>query len=681
MMVKGLHLLILLALLTLPLTACTVDINQQRYSCTTNSDCASGYSCQPVNASTTNPVYICMRGIPDAIVDVIDTPDEVTDCGLCEFAGGYGECLDGTCVLAGCVSGYDDCNTDPTDGCEVDLTSDSLNCGTCDTACTASNAVSACVAAPCKIDCEAGWGDCNNDITDGCERDLTSDAANCGQCNLACAAPAGTCDSSQCVCEPGTALEVIGLNPAQHSTDADGSALIADFNCPVDPGSLAQTPIAVSASLQGTGSTSALLLDPTRLELTPSLTFLAGEEVSLTLTSGLKSLYGGAALLPIVWSFRIAASSLGTGSFGLDTRDLGTSAGTFMELIDVDGDGDLDLVRFEMQGSGAIWTNDGDGTFTDGQMPFADQTYPSGGAINDVNGDGAPDLLIYGFSGSTIWLNDGAGVLHDSGVVVGSASESAPASVFGDFDRDGDADLALLGYTGGVELWSNDGASFTLQGTSASTVYITALDAGDLDNDGDVDLYLTTGSGADVILLNDGAWAWTELETTQTLSAEAVKLGDLDGDGDLDAVVGGFQSEAVLWLNAGDGTSTTTPTFFSDGPVSKIEFADFDGDGDLDVLLVRSSSNSAVCAPTSCQTIEVCGDGIDNNCDTRIDEPGCSSCYYSELLRNASAGRFTTMATFPNPSNAVSIGDVDGDGDIDILFAGYDGSDELWLND
>jgi hypothetical protein len=70
------------------------------------------------------------------------------------------------------------------------------NCGSCGNVCSGNHASSACADSVCVVNaCEAGWSDCNGDPSDGCEVDLTSDAANCGRCAHACAST--VCDDMQ----------------------------------------------------------------------------------------------------------------------------------------------------------------------------------------------------------------------------------------------------------------------------------------------------------------------------------------------------------------------------------------------------------------------------------------------------------------------------------------------------
>ena len=86
-----------------------------------------------------------------------------------------------------CDNGWADCNEDLTDGCEVDITSDAENCDGCGNACTLPNAVYECEKGSCILaQCNAGYGDCNGDTSDGCEADLNGDDDHCSACGNAC---------------------------------------------------------------------------------------------------------------------------------------------------------------------------------------------------------------------------------------------------------------------------------------------------------------------------------------------------------------------------------------------------------------------------------------------------------------------------------------------------------------
>jgi hypothetical protein len=97
-------------------------------------------------------------------------------------------------------------------GC-VDVTSTAAHCGGCGMACSNENATPTCVASRCVATCAAGFGDCNGDArTDGCEIDLTRDKSHCGACATGCPSIAGTdieCMSSICtvVTCPGTSVD------------------------------------------------------------------------------------------------------------------------------------------------------------------------------------------------------------------------------------------------------------------------------------------------------------------------------------------------------------------------------------------------------------------------------------------------------------------------------------------
>lgn len=76
--------------------------------------------------------------------------------------------------------------------------SDILNCGTCGNVCSFSNAAPACSAGVCRIvSCNAGFADCDAQAANGCEKNITTDVANCGLCGNAC--PVGkACVSGAC---------------------------------------------------------------------------------------------------------------------------------------------------------------------------------------------------------------------------------------------------------------------------------------------------------------------------------------------------------------------------------------------------------------------------------------------------------------------------------------------------
>lgn len=99
----------------------------------------------------------------------------------------------------GCSTFVQDCNGDPSDGCETDTSSDPKNCGTCGKACAgAANAAPSCFVGKCDIACNSGWGDCNTDPKDGCEQNLVSDSNNCGACGMVCTS--GGCLNGACKC-------------------------------------------------------------------------------------------------------------------------------------------------------------------------------------------------------------------------------------------------------------------------------------------------------------------------------------------------------------------------------------------------------------------------------------------------------------------------------------------------
>lgn len=103
-----------------------------------------------------------------------------------------GECVMGSCTVAECDPGTADCNEDPADGCETLLGTGS-DCGGCNDSCTAGpNASGSCQGSSCGFSCTPGFGNCDEDWSNGCEIPL---GAN--QCDARGLNPNG-CWTSHC---------------------------------------------------------------------------------------------------------------------------------------------------------------------------------------------------------------------------------------------------------------------------------------------------------------------------------------------------------------------------------------------------------------------------------------------------------------------------------------------------
>jgi len=100
-------------------------------------------------------------------------------------------CEGGKCGYTACEAGFEDCDANPSNGCETDIGSDAEHCGSCAHVCSpglANVAAPACKASVCAYTtCLDGYGDCDGDPTNGCETNLSTDPAHCGACGKGCA--------------------------------------------------------------------------------------------------------------------------------------------------------------------------------------------------------------------------------------------------------------------------------------------------------------------------------------------------------------------------------------------------------------------------------------------------------------------------------------------------------------
>ncbi|MBN1658469.1 MAG: VCBS repeat-containing protein [Anaerolineae bacterium] len=265
---------------------------------------------------------------------------------------------------------------------------------------------------------------------------------------------------------------------------------------------------------------------------------------------------------------------------------------------DWDGDGDLDLAagaRVYEHDQGALhldpnqgygWDGGGDGSSVawgdwdgDGDLDLA------------VGNDGQPNQ-VYEYDGLSQTLKLDA--YHSFGWS-SLLTDSTTSVAWGDWDGDGDLDLAVGNY-GSNRVYENLGTSLSLNATwsSMEVDWTTSVAWGDWDGDGDLDLAVGNDGQPNRVYENLGASlsltaTWSSLEADWTAS---VAWGDWDGDLDLDLAVGNrclslkpfVCRHDVLYENVGSDLKRVWSSPIVE-PTSSVAWGDWDGDGDLDLAM------------------------------------------------------------------------------------------------
>jgi hypothetical protein len=379
-----------------------------------------------------------------------------------------------------------------------------------------------------------------------------------------------------------------------------------------------------------------------------------------------------------------------------------------------DGKQDLVVANFGVDNV-EILVADGTGNFTSGATPGVGDG-PHGVVVADFNGDGKQDLATANQNSNdvTILIGDGSGGFAPAGTspeaLVGGTSPRALAA--GDFNGDGDQDLAVVKQTGGVFTLLGDGSgNFTDTGVhpgAGSGPWSVAV--GDFNGDGAPDLAVGDIGGTAVhVLLGNGSGGFTAPGTspeTVGTAPTAVAVADLDADGDEDLAVSN-QNDGDVSILFGDrtGNFTAAPTSPEDvgaGPQSVVT-GDFDRDGKQDLAVAANGDNSLTIlinqtpteslgdfapAPTSPEVV-----GTDPMDDVRtalvgdFDENGIPDLAVAialtdqiHVLLGDGTGNFTEKAT-TSPENVGdapttgAVGDFDKDGHQDLVVANTGSAD------
>ncbi|MFO0981835.1 MAG: CRTAC1 family protein [Planctomycetota bacterium] len=414
----------------------------------------------------------------------------------------------------------------------------------------------------------------------------------------------------------------------------------------------------------------------------------------------------------------------------------------FLDLFFVQG-GDLPGKPSTGDYCSKLWRNNGNHTFTDvtAAAKIDARGYGLGVACSDYDNDGDTDIYLCNFGKNQLWQNQGDGTFRD---VTDAAHVDDPlwssAAAFGDLDGDGELDLYVVDYVNmamdakpirGIEHQGNEvcgidkggkrvlmychpdvylGVPSTLYRNDGNGTFTDVSDASgirdvsphlnkprdkkiqdrskglgivmcDFDDDGDLDIFIANDSTENFLFLNQGNMHFLEAGDDRgiaynglgrTEACMGTDIADVDGDGDFDVITLNLAYETyTLWINQHGFFEDKTEQFHLAGPSYKMvgfgaKFLDFDNDGDQDLVTAN-------------------GHVIDNIAE--IDQ-GLTYAQPAQLYENVGKPQWFKLLGAAAGSyfgedhvgRGLAAGDLDNDGDVDLLFSNNNGKAHLLEN-
>ncbi|MBZ0207432.1 MAG: CRTAC1 family protein [Flavobacteriales bacterium] len=256
-----------------------------------------------------------------------------------------------------------------------------------------------------------------------------------------------------------------------------------------------------------------------------------------------------------------------------------------------------------------------------------------------------------------------------TGILSDQSAHSGGCVGIADMDGDGYDDLILLDQSKNlyIDYQGANGTftSFYMGQASSSSQW--GMAAGDVDNDGHKDFF-SGGNGDGVHFLRmsgRGAGSWSNLNNG-SIFMQCANMADINNDGWLDAFGCHDNAAPKIWMNDGAGNLSyndyidfaTNPSSDASGNYGSV-FIDFDNDGDLDFFIAH------------------CRQGVNNPADPRR---------WNRLFVNDGTNHYTDQALTYGVQNreqswTTDFGDIDNDGDLDMVVTNHSRSMQLFLND
>ena len=720
------------------------------YRCAMN--CISASDCPSFgDAGVGGPAACCSQ----ACVSLLSDPQ---NCGMCGRTcpvpvNGKAGCSSSTCTIASCNTGYADCNRNGFDGCEVDTTSDARNCGKCGASCsTVKNGTDTCQAGKCTSACNPGYADCNGNALDGCEVDITSDTQNCGSCqNLCLTLPnatsvcaVGACVISSCVsghldcnfknadgCEVNSSLDVNNCGACGMVCGAIPNAVVGCEGGACGIGNC-NTNFGDCNGQVADGCETSLKADNKNCGGCGHICALA--QATSTCTSGACAITGCSGGYA---DCDHAAANGCEARLGSDFQNCGACGNTCP--IGVNGvtscvnascavvSCDQGYADCDKSPANGCETNTNKvnncgscgtvcmlgGSCINGKcvaaitvfsyaatVNYTVGTFPASVALGDLNGDGKLDVATANYTGNntSVLMGNGTGAL--AAAVNYAAGSGSDAVGIGDLNGDGKLDLAVANTVDGNEsvLVNNGNGTFGPFGNHVTGQHAYSVALGDLNGDGKLDIAVANNSANNVsVLLSTGNGNFAAaVNYAVGTGPESVVVGDVNSDGKLDLAIANFGTNNVsILLNNGNGTFAAAVNYAAGTGAASVAISDLNNDGKPDLAVANSTTdnvsvllnngNGTFGAPTNFAVgnypVSVMVGDLNSDGKSDLAVANYSDSNVSVLLGNGN-GTFAAAVNFAVSSGPqqVAIGDLNSDGKGDLVVACASNSVSVLLN-